>query len=207
MISTDLLGCSTARNKGTCENRTNIRRDALEVRVLDALRHHFMEPELFAEFCQEFTREMNRMRSAGREAIDSAESEVKKIDRDLDRLVDMILRGGAAERLNAKMLVMEQRKRDLEAFLAEANEPPPLLHPEMANFYRRQVHELRELLQHGPEAARLKAADMLRALISAIVLTPNDNGLEVDVQGDLAGILAIASNAKSPRPEGQGLRN
>ena len=205
MISADLLGCSTARNKGTCENRTNIRRDALEVRVLDALRHHLMEPELFAEFCQEYTREMNRMRSAGRVAIESAETEVKKIDRDLDRLVDMILRGGAAERLNAKMLVMEQRKRDLEAFLAEANEPPPLLHPEMANFYRRQVHELHELLQHGPEAARLKAADMLRALISAIVLTPSDNGLEVDVQGDLAGILAIASNAKSPRPEEQGL--
>ena len=76
---------------------------------------------------------MNRMRSAGREAIESAETEVKKIDRDLDRLVDIILRGGAAERLNAKMLVVEQRKRDLEAFLAEANEPPPLLHPEMAN--------------------------------------------------------------------------
>lgn len=73
----------------------------------------------------------------------------------------MILRGGAADRLNAKMLVMEQRKRDLEVFLAKANEPPPLLHPEMANFYRRQVHELNELLQHGPEAARLKAADML----------------------------------------------
>ncbi len=205
MISTDLLGCSTARNKGTCENRTNIRRDALEVRVLDALRHHLMEPELFAEFCQEFTREMNRMRSAGREAIESADTEVKKIDRDLDRLVDMILRGGAADRLNAKMLVMEQRKRDLEAFLAEASEPSPLLHPEMANFYRRQVGELHELLQHGPEAARLKAADTLRALISAIVLTPNDEGLAVDVQGDLAGILAIASNAKSPRPDGQGL--
>lgn len=85
MISTDLLGCSTARNKGTCENRTNIRRDALEVRVLDVLRHHLMEPELFAEFCQEFIREMNRMRSAGREAIESTETKVKKIDRDLDR--------------------------------------------------------------------------------------------------------------------------
>ena len=40
-----------------------------------------MEPELFAKFWQEFTREMNRMRSAGREAIESAETEVKKIDR------------------------------------------------------------------------------------------------------------------------------
>ena len=53
-----------------------------------------MEPELFAEFCQAFTREMNRMLSAGREAIESAETEVKKIDRDLARLVDMILRAG-----------------------------------------------------------------------------------------------------------------
>ncbi len=32
------------------------------------------------------------MRSAGREAIDSAETEVKKIDRDLDRLVDSLKR-------------------------------------------------------------------------------------------------------------------
>ena len=30
MISADLVGCSTARNKGTCDNRLNIRRDALE---------------------------------------------------------------------------------------------------------------------------------------------------------------------------------
>lgn len=74
----------------------------------------------------------------------------------------------------------------------------------MANFYRRRAHELHELLQHGPEAARLKAAETLRALISAIVLTPRGEGLEVDVQGNLAGILAIASNTKSPRPEGKG---
>ena len=89
------------------------------------------------------------------------------------------------------MLVVEQHKRDLEAFLAEANEPPPLLHPEMANFYRRRVDELHELLQRGPESARLKAADMPRALISAIVLTPNDEGLELDVQGIQPAISAL----------------
>ncbi|WP_430635605.1 recombinase zinc beta ribbon domain-containing protein [Sphingomonas hankookensis] len=42
MISVDLVGCSTARNKGTCDNRKNIRRDQLEARVLNALRHHLM---------------------------------------------------------------------------------------------------------------------------------------------------------------------
>lgn len=46
MISGPLLGCSTARNKGTCDNRTNMRREELERRVLDALRHHLMNPDL-----------------------------------------------------------------------------------------------------------------------------------------------------------------
>jgi hypothetical protein len=62
MISEDLLGCATSRNKGTCDNRLNIRRDALEASVLSGLRTHLMEPELFKEFCDEFTREVNRLR-------------------------------------------------------------------------------------------------------------------------------------------------
>ncbi|MFZ0600047.1 MAG: zinc ribbon domain-containing protein [Roseiarcus sp.] len=37
MISKDLRGCATARNKGTCDNRLNIRRDALEASVLSGL--------------------------------------------------------------------------------------------------------------------------------------------------------------------------
>jgi hypothetical protein len=57
MIPKDLLGCATAR-KGTCENRVNIRRDALEASVLNGLRRHFMDSALFKEFCDEFTREI-----------------------------------------------------------------------------------------------------------------------------------------------------
>ncbi|RZF59134.1 recombinase family protein, partial [Sphingomonas populi] len=44
----------------------------------------------------------------------------------------------------------------------------------------------------------MKASEILRSLVSAIVLTPGDDGLSIDVQGDLAGILSIASNAKNP---------
>jgi hypothetical protein len=42
MISAELIGCATSRNKGACDNRTNIRRDRLEERVLNALRYHLM---------------------------------------------------------------------------------------------------------------------------------------------------------------------
>ncbi|MCQ6493015.1 zinc ribbon domain-containing protein, partial [Vibrio parahaemolyticus] len=46
-ISASHIGCSTARNKGTCENRVNIRRDELESRVLNALRTRMLDPKIF----------------------------------------------------------------------------------------------------------------------------------------------------------------
>lgn len=61
-ISAHLFGCSTARNKGTCDNRLNIRRDVLEATIFNGLKQHLMEPTLFKEFADEFIRETNRLR-------------------------------------------------------------------------------------------------------------------------------------------------
>jgi site-specific DNA recombinase len=88
MISADLIGCSTARNKGTCENRKSIQRNRLEERVFNALRYHLMDPTLFKEFCDEFTREMNRLRMEGSATIEAARSEVRRIERELDKLLN-----------------------------------------------------------------------------------------------------------------------
>ncbi len=50
---------------------------------------------------------------------------------------------------------------------------------------------------HGlnPEETRAEAAGLLRSLIDKIVLKPQENGKEyaIDLHGDLAGILTIAS--------------
>ncbi|WP_296739687.1 recombinase family protein [Mesorhizobium sp.] len=198
MISADLVGCSTARNKGTCDNRTNIRRDQLEARVLNALRHHLMDPILFKEFCEEFTREMNRLRMEGRTSIDAADAEIKRIDRELDTLLNLILKGGAADRLNEKMVVLERRQKELKAFLEDAEEPPPLLHPNMAHHYHVQVDELYGALQEDSEEKRMVASDVIRSLVREIILTPEDGELQIDVHGDLAGILAISLKSKRP---------
>jgi site-specific DNA recombinase len=192
MISTDLLGCTTARNKGTCDNRVNIRRDRLEARVLNALRHHLMDPALFSEFCDEFTREMNRLRMEGSASLEAARAEVRKIERELDTLLNLILKGGAADKINAKMVQLERRKAELEQLLANAEEPPPLLHPEMATFYREQVSALHEALQDETEDTRLTAGEILRSLVKEIVPVPEAGQLGIDVRGDLAGILAVS---------------
>ena len=197
-ISATLIGCATARNKGTCDNRVNIRRDELEARVLNALRTKLVDPELFAHFCEVFTQEMNRLRMEGRAEIASAEAEIAKIDRELETLLNLILKGGAADALNAKMVAIEKRKKELELFLAEADEPPPLLHPSMALQYRKRVQQLYDALQDEDEGKRIEAADTLRSLVDQIVLTPVDGKVEIDVQGDLAGILTISTQSKNP---------
>ncbi|AZI38185.1 recombinase family protein [Caenibius tardaugens NBRC 16725] len=197
-ISQTLIGCSTARNKGTCDNRVNIRRDELESRVLNALRTRLVDPELFVHFCEVFTQEMNRLRMEGRAGIASAEAEMSKIDRELDTLLNLILKGGAADAINAKMVVLEQRKKELALFLAEAEEPPPLLHPSMALQYRKRVQQFYEALQGEEEEKRIEAADVLRSLVDKIVLTPFEGKIEIDVQGDLAGILMISAQTKNP---------
>ncbi|KAB2715193.1 recombinase family protein [Brucella intermedia] len=196
MISKDLLGCTNARNKGTCNNRLNIRRDTLEASVLNGLDRHLMEPELFKDFCEEFTREVNKARIAARASIEAAETEIKKIDRELDTLLDLILKGGAAERINAKMVALEQCKKAIVATLETAEQPPALLHPNMAKIYHEQIEALHDQLHN--EATRAKAAERLRSLVSRIELVPNNDELVVVLRGDLAAILTFASGKKNP---------
>ena len=200
MISSTHIGCSTARNKGTCDNRLNIRRDELEARVLHALRGHLMDPALFKEFCDEFTRQMNRRRMEARASLDVARAEVKRIDRELERLVQHIAEGhGEGRAIGKRIAALEGRQDELNRALAAAEEPPPVLHPSMAVIYRERVSGLYEALQ--PSGARAAASDVIRSLVSEIILTPSAGELLVDLRGDLAGILEIGSSGtqKSPR--------
>ena len=165
---------------------------------IEPLRYHLMDRALFKEFSDEFTREMNRLRMEMSALLASVRSEVKRIERELGTLLDLILKGGAADTINAKMVQLEGRKAELEQKLADAESPPPLLHPEMATFYREQVNALHGALQDDTETTRLKAGEILRSLVKAIILTPEPEELKIDVRGDLAGILAISLKTKTP---------
>lgn len=158
-------------------------------------------PSCSLHFCAVFTQEMNRLRMEGRAGIAAAEAEVAKIDRELAKLLTAIKSGGPIEAIVGDMKRLEARKAELRTFLAEAEEPPPLLHPSMALQYRKRVQQLYEALQDEEEEKRIEAADILRSLVDKIVLTPVDSKVEIDVQGDLAGILTLSAQRKNPAGE------
>lgn len=85
------LGCFGARDQGRCDNHLTIRRDEVEARVLKALQEKLLNQELFAEFCDEFTREMNRLRMERRASLSSAKREVERIGTRIKKLLNLML--------------------------------------------------------------------------------------------------------------------
>ncbi len=66
------------------------------------------------------------------------------------------------------------------------------------------------MLHSELDEKRQEAAEVIRSLIEAIILTPSDKGLQIDVRGDLAGILTVASGSgqtKTPARFRAGVRD
>ena len=177
MGSANRLCCFGARDQGTCSNKLTIRRDEVEARVLKALQEKLLREDLFEEFCAEFTREMNRLRMEHRATLSAAERELDRVQGDIRRVIEAIKNGFTGPDLKAEWDALQGRKTALEAKLESADEPPPLLHPGMAELYRQKVTDLALALER-PDT-RTEAAEAIRGLIDAIVLTPADAfGLE-----------------------------
>jgi hypothetical protein len=200
-ISEAHFGCSTARNKGetVCRNRLTIRRDALEATVMDGLRSRLMDPDLFKVFAQEFAAEWNRLQADAESTLGRVRSEHQRVCRQIDRLVDALADGEPAARLTGKLKELDRRRLELERELETVKAPAPRLHPNIAEVYRRKVEELHEALKAedaGP------ARELVRGLIEAIVLTPENERLRIEVRGELAAILRLSGLADAKAPAG-----
>jgi site-specific DNA recombinase len=197
------IGCANARNKGTCTNKTTMRRDDPEAAVLEGLQHRLMDPDLMAVFCEEYPRHMNALSREHNVAREGARAELSRVNRDLDRLVQALLDGAAARTVKDRMAQLEARKDVLEAPLAEGEEMKVTMHPSMASRYRERVANLRAALTD--EKRKAEAAEIMRTLVDKIELTPvmqdGRKTLSITLHGALAGILGLAAQAKGPLGE------
>jgi DNA invertase Pin-like site-specific DNA recombinase len=201
-ISQSHYGCSTARNKGTCDNLIAVRRDKLEATVLDGLKHQLMQPELVAAFVDEFHREINRQRAEQDGRRDRTARDLEKTEREIRRLIEAIKAGVPGAAVKDEMTVLEARRVELLARLEAAPPSMPRLHPNLAELYRQKVTNLAEAL--NDEHTRLEAAECIRELIEEIRLVPENGKLRVELYGELAALLNLANG--HPRSKGTGVQ-
>jgi hypothetical protein len=130
--------------------------------------------------------------------LSAAEREIERIEVRRKKLVESIMDGVPASEVKDELNANAVRQEALKAKLASADEPPPLLHPEMASIYRTTVTELARALQQ-PES-RVEATEALRRLVDAMVLTPSANGKElgIELRGNLAAMLGATVQRKRP---------
>ena len=192
--SRELLGCFGARDRGTCTNTLRISRLDVESRVLSALQTKLLRKDFFEEFCREFAKEMNRLRMEQRAGQSSAKRELVRLEARRKKLVESIMEGVPGSEVKDDLIAIASRRTELEGQLKVGNEPPPLLHPSMADLYRTKVEQLAAALQ--ADGSRLEASEALRGLIESIVLTPEKGQLRIELRGNLAAMLAVAQKTK-----------
>jgi DNA invertase Pin-like site-specific DNA recombinase len=209
MFSKSRLACCGARDRGICTNGLTIRREEVERRVLKAMAERLWNQELFEEFCQEFTRERNRLHGEATAAAAAALHEQGAVQREIAKAVHWVThewngeKDALADSVRTELATLERRKGELAAIVEAAQRAQharPLLHPEMGKLYRDWVIEARDGLNDADRRTGATAA--LRAMVEEIVLTPEGEQLGIVLKGDLAAMLAAAS----PKAESSEMR-
>ena len=193
-------GCGSRSEGSGCTNNRSISTESYERRVLAGLRERMLDPDLVEVFVAEYREEYARRAVQMRRERGSAERRLANATATIDRLVAAI--GSGAGTFEQFRDALNKARVDREAALAELQDqdalPVVALHPAIAADYRRQVTDLQAAL--ADPAAGAQAAAALRALIDRIVLTPNPDGrgVSIQVQGRLAGIVALATGHELP---------
>ncbi|MCV6826085.1 MULTISPECIES: recombinase family protein [Halocynthiibacter] len=183
-------GCANTRNKGTCTNRLTIKREDLEARVLLGLKDQLLHPDLIAEFVSAFQAEFNRLANESSKTRSQTKQELTRVSKQIDKIIDAITEGMFHPSMKAKMDELEDRKLKLEAELA-TTEPdnPVMLHPGLAELYRAKVANLTESLNDA--SSKAEATTLIRSLLTEIRLIPDSDSLDIELVGELAGLLAL----------------
>ncbi|MCK5424050.1 MAG: recombinase family protein [Emcibacter sp.] len=199
MANQTKLTCARAKDRGTCSNNRKIARIELEEMILGTLKTYLLDGELCEEFSRAYIENLNTLRINHNAQRASYEAELKRIDASDDRILKAVIEGYANDRMKHVMNGNQIRKDELKALLENAEEAPVLIHPNMAGRYKQQITDLIKSFHDKSNSKHI--AELLRSLIDKIVLTPdeknpdgNKNALKIDLYGDLAGILSLASN-------------
>ena len=133
------LRCSGRFERGDCANDLTIKREEVEARVLDALEERFLKGPAFEEFCRVFHSMENEARMQRRANVVVVERELAQVRREIEQVVDAVVKGWADAELRERMDGLQARKQALVATLATAGDPPPLLGPNMGAVFANKV--------------------------------------------------------------------
>ena len=196
VLTKDRLGCTRAREAGSCTNGRRLSLAELQRRVLGGLTEQLLSPDAVSLLVREYHLERTRQSVEVAKLRKSAERRLAKADAAVARLVDAIATGGGEFADLREALVLRTAERDTaRAQLAEEDAVPVIvLHPQIAVAYRERVRALTQGLDAGsPPADGIKL--LIRSLVESIDIHPAEAGVEIEIVGSLESAIALANNS------------
>ena len=196
----DRLGCSNAKERGTCKNRKTTSRALVERRVFTALKERLAAPELVAAFVAEYRAERKRLADAARASAAGDRRKLAEIERRLARQLQAIEDGLYSPTLKAKVEDLEAEAAALRTRLESVDDDRNgvvEMHAAAPERYRRMIEDLQAALETADERGRAEVGATLRALIDEIRVIPGQGRGEImlEIAGDMAAFLALGDAA------------
>lgn len=196
------IGCSRAREAGTCTLRRTIPRAELEKRVVAGLADRLLAPEAVSRLVKSYHNAMaEHSRDLKRNAA-ALDRQIAKLDKVIERLVAAIASGATEfveirEALLARKAEREALKRQREE---EAADGVIALNPEIVETYRKRIRTLASHLgSDTAESAKVVAS--IRDIIAGVTLRPlNADEWSIEVISSLGSVVALATGGSSSAP-------
>ena len=151
---------------------------------------------LVKDFISEFHRETNRLNAERGRRPEAAKAELARVEAEIRNIISAVKQGMVHASMQDALTQLEKRKATLACEVAATPLPPPVIHPNLAEIYRRKVDRLHECLTAS--GTRTEAAEALRCLVDEIRLVPQDGALSIDLYGELGAVLSLTNDKAAP---------
>ena len=205
-VGKDYLACRSGL-MDACPNTRRVRRPKLEARVLDALKHQLMRPDLVDVFIQEFRAAWAQESARAGTNTGQLKRDLKTVERQMGNLMDAVAEGIRAPDLQQRLDDLHHRKATLQDELARPNAITPLIPDDLAARYRERVEHLQDELV-GPD--HTEALETARTLIDRVVIhspTDPDGEPEIELVGDLQAMFTAGGLHTAPQKGGKSQYN
>ena len=145
--------------------------------------------ELTKVFIAEYSSALSGLRQEAVRSKTEKLQKKKKLKVAINNIVDVVAPGHASAALLTKLTAFEEDLEALEKALKPQESAPLYFHPNLAKHYERLVYDLRALL-NKPDCKQ-EAVTALRKFINRIDLVPSEEGLSIDIVGNLATMLQL----------------
>ncbi|EAP90301.1 Site-specific recombinase and resolvase superfamily protein [Oceanicaulis alexandrii HTCC2633] len=196
--------CTGRRDKGICTNTRRVFREAVEETVFQKIKQHILDTAVLGPALDAFRDEVQRAHADQAEKLESQTAALQDVEARISNLTDQL--SNASESVYASQMLIKKldqlgaEKRQLETQIQRTPPPVPIGETdEIIAAISDTIDELSANLQ-ADEAEAARAKELLRGLVSRIVLTPigpqkdgrGSGDLRVTVEGPIANLIDLS---------------